>query len=121
MKTLLSAALITQLQGTVVALDGLGDTGKRLHANQHASGAGKGGNIVYWSSGLGTASAWRICESEAYITDIDFFEIEEGADEYVAPAVKGTFDLFGRRIEAPAATGIYIVDGKKVLIKREQK
>ncbi len=112
---------ITQLQGTVVALDGLGESSKRLHANQHGGGSGKSGNIVYWSSGLGTASAWRICESEAYISNIDFTEIEEGADEYVAPAVKGTFDLFGRRIEAPAATGIYIVDGKKVLIKREQK
>ena len=112
---------ITQLQGTVVALDGLGESSKRLHANQHGGGSGKSGNIVYWSSGLGTASAWRICESEAYISNIDFTEIEEGTDEYVAPAVKGTFDLFGRRIEAPVATGIYIVDGKKVLIKREQK
>ena len=38
--------------------------------------------------------------------------------EPVAPAVKGTFDLYGRRIEAPMATGIYIVDGKKKLIKK---
>ena len=28
------------------------------------------------------------------------------------------FDLFGRRIETPAATGIYIVDGKKQVIKK---
>ena len=35
----------------------------------------------------------------------------------VAPAVKGIYDLFGRRIDAPA-TGIYIVDGKKTVIKK---
>ena len=114
---------VIQLQGTVVALDkdgfaGSGNNSGRLHANGHGGGSGKSGNIVYWGAGIGTASAWRICESEAYITDIDFTEIEEGADEYVAPAVKGIFDLFGRRIEAPAATGIYIVDGKKRVIKK---
>jgi len=109
---------ITQLQGTVVALDGNGETSKRIHADGHGGGSGKGNNIVYWASGLGTASAWRIAESEAYLADLDFTQIEEGADEYVAPAVKGIFDLFGRRIEAPAATGIYIVDGKKRVIKK---
>ena len=36
----------------------------------------------------------------------------------VAPAVKGIYDLFGRRIDAPTATGIYIVDGKKTVIKK---
>ena len=36
----------------------------------------------------------------------------------VAPAVKGIYDLFGRRIEAPTATGIYIVDGVKTVIKK---
>ena len=35
----------------------------------------------------------------------------------VAPAVRGIYDLFGRRIDVPTATGIYIVDGVKVLIK----
>ena len=42
----------------------------------------------------------------------------ECIDEYVAPAKKGIFDLFGRRIDTPAATGIYIVDGKKRVIKK---
>ena len=113
---------ITQLKGSIVALDGgVNDKGevdgsKRIHANGHGGGGGKSGNIVYWNEGVGSSSAWTICESNYYITDIDFTEME-GADEYVAPAVKGIFDLFGRRIEAPAATGLYIVDGKKVLIK----
>lgn len=109
---------ITQLQGTTVALDGNGENGKRIHAEGHGGGSGKGGNIVFYTAGIGSASAWIIAESEAYLADIDFTQIEEDADEYVAPAVKGIFDLFGRRIEAPAATGIYIVDGKKRVIKK---
>ena len=66
-----------------------------------------------------------VVEAEKYITDVVYsingIENIDATDEFVAPAVKGTFDLFGRRIETPAATGIYIIDGKKVLVKREQK
>ena len=112
---------IVQLQGTIVALDGINKDGevdatKRIHADGHGGGNKTSGGVVYYNAGVGSSSVWTICESNYYITDIDFTEME-GADEYVAPAVKGIFDLFGRRIEAPAATGIYIVDGKKVLIK----
>ena len=63
----------------------------------------------------------RVVEAEKYINDVlESLDIEniDVTDEYVAPAVKGTFDLFGRRIDTPAATGIYIVDGKKKLIKK---
>jgi hypothetical protein len=71
------------------------------------------------------ASAMYIVEAEKYISDVIHLiadvESIDVADEYVAPAVKGTFDLFGRRIDTPATTGIYIIDGKKVLVKREQK
>lgn len=109
---------IVPLEGTAVAIATATADGFRIHANGHGGGANKTGNIVYWNSGIGTASAWRIFESEAYITDIDFTEIEEGNDEYVAPVKKGIYDLFGRRIEAPAATGVYIVDGKKRVIKK---
>ena len=98
--------------GVEVALDGLGQSGKRLHANAHGSGAGKGANIVYWSSGVGTASSWTIVETQYDVTDIDFAEVETEA-----PVVKGTFDLFGRRIAAPTAPGLYIIDGKKRYIK----
>ena len=38
--------------------------------------------------------------------------------EVVAPAVQGIFDLFGRRVDAPTVPGLYIIDGKKVLIKK---
>ena len=37
--------------------------------------------------------------------------------ETAAPAVNVIFDLFGRRIEAITAPGLYIVNGKKVLVK----
>ena len=37
--------------------------------------------------------------------------------EAIAPVVQGTYDLFGRRLDAVTAPGIYIVNGKKVVIK----
>ena len=111
---------ITSLGSGQIALDmdNQGTNSGRIHANGHSSGAGKGSNIVFWGSGINTASAWYIFESEAYLADIDFTQFDEEANEYVAPAVKGIYDLFGRRIEVPATTGIYIVDGKKKVIKK---
>lgn len=88
-----------------------------LHLKNHGGGANAFGAIVYWESTVGTASAMKIVESEKYIIDLNIEDVEF-VDEYVAPAKKGIFDLFGRRIEAPAATGIYIVDGKKRVIKK---
>ncbi len=90
-----------------------------IHFNGHSGGASTSGNIVYWSSTYGTASSLRIVEAEAYIQElIDGIEDVEFVDEYVAPAKKGIYDLYGRRIEAPAVTGIYVVDGKKRVIKK---
>ena len=108
---------IISLEGTTVAIQAVSDSKFRLHANGHGNGGNKIGNIVYWNAGLGTSSAWTICESEEYIemTDIDFTELESG--DQIAPAQKGIYDLFGRRIVAPAAVGIYIVDGKKKVVK----
>ena len=106
--------------GTEVALDGNGSSGKRLHANSHGGGTGSGANIVYWGSGAGTASAWNIVDaSETYkLADligstgnsVDFVEVD-------AVVVKGIYDLFGRRVVAPTAPGIYIIDGKKKYVK----
>lgn len=38
--------------------------------------------------------------------------------EVVAPVVQGIYDLFGRRINVVTESGIYIVNGKKMLIKK---
>ena len=38
----------------------------KLHAINHSNGAGRMGAIAYWNDGAGTASAWRICDAEAY-------------------------------------------------------
>ena len=94
-------------------------TNGNIHFNGHSGGASTSGNIVYWSSTSGTASSLRIVEAEAYIQElIDGIEDVEFVDEYVAPAKKGIYDLYGRRIEVPAVTGIYVVDGKKRVIKK---
>ena len=46
--------------------------------------------------------------------DIEFDSVEEMA---VAPVVNTIYDLFGRRIETVTVPGIYIVNGRKVVIK----
>ena len=92
-----------------------------IHPQGHSSGASLQGGLITWGR-TDVASAMRVVEAEKYITDIIYQETDieeiEVAGEQVAPAVKGIYDLFGRRIEAPATTGIYIVDGKKQVIKK---
>ena len=100
--------------GTVLAFDDVVD-GQRIHGLGHGGGASKSGGITYWHSGVETASAWRIVETEndfVIFSDLDFTEIEPEA-----PVVKGVYDLFGRRLVAPTTPGIYIIDGKKRVIK----
>lgn len=48
-------------------------------------------------------------------TDIEFPQVDAQPADMVR---QGIYDLFGRRIDTPAATGIYIVDGKKTLVKK---
>ena len=101
--------------GTIVVLDNVLSVSSgqiRIHMLGHASGAGKSGGATYWNSGLETASALRIVEAEYDMTSIDFSEVE--TEQAV---VKGVYDLFGRRVVAPTAPGIYIIDGRKKLVK----
>ena len=104
---------ISALQGSIVAIASVNNEGFRLHGAGHGEGAGRSGQIVYWGSGLGTASAWTIVEAQYDTTDLDFTEVEEESKA----VVKGTYDLFGRRVAAPTAPGLYIIDGKKKLVK----
>ena len=102
-----------------VTLTNSNSSNLHFHLKNHSSGAGAYGTLIYWST-TESASDFRIVESEMYIEEyLKELSVEQLdlTDEYVAPAVKGTFDLFGRRIDTPTATGIYIVDGKKVVIK----
>ncbi|MBQ3238247.1 MAG: hypothetical protein IJA98_04155 [Bacteroidaceae bacterium] len=110
---------IDMQDGKVVTIRDSKWSNANLHLQNHGGGAGAYGGIVYWESTVGTASALVIVESEKYINDlVNNIEEMECIDEYVAPAKKGIFDLFGRRIDTPAAAGIYIVDGKKRVIKK---
>ncbi len=94
-----------------------------FHPMNHGSGAAanKGGYMISYRRG-DVASHMYVVEADKYITDVVYsingIEEIDVTDEYVAPAVKGTFDLFGRRIDTPATTGIYIIDGKKQVIKK---
>ena len=94
--------------------------GWALHPQNHQNGTGyvAHGNMMTWGK-HDAASAWRVVSAEKVISDfMTGVEDIEVADEQVAPAVKGIYDLYGRRIETPAVTGIYIVDGKKTVIKK---
>ena len=104
----------TSLEGTIAAIAGANDASHRLHCSGHGEGKSKSGSVVYWNSGMGTASIWTIVEAQYDATDLDFTEIEPENNA----VVKGTFDLFGRRVVAPTAPGIYIIDGKKKYIKK---
>ena len=105
--------------GKVCVNDARSATGAySLHPKEHSSGKGTYGPMISYTSG-DAASAMFVVEAEAYreqyyvgIESIDL------TDEYVAPTVKGIYDLFGRRIDTPATTGIYIVDGVKRVIKK---
>ena len=91
-----------------------------LHPMNHQRGTGYVAH-GYMISHIKTdvASEMRIVSADKIITDfMTGIEDVEIAGEQSAPAVKGIYDLFGRRIETPAATGIYIVDGKKQVVKR---
>ena len=103
----------TALQGSIIAIASVKDATHRLHGAGHGGGGNKAGAVCYWNSGLESSSSWCIVETQFDLTDIDFTEVEN--DEKVS--AKGIYDLFGRRVINPTAAGIYIIDGKKRLVK----
>ena len=92
--------------------------GFSIHANQHASGAGQSGNIVYWDGGAG-ASQWYLRKVD-YETSIDDFVVE--GTEVVAVSY---FTPAGAAVPAPVkginvVVTVYangVVETKKVLVK----
>ena len=100
-------AVVSWGEGCKVAIKQVNKSGWCLHAQSWES------QLVSWWDNTGVRSSWTISEAKYDVTDIDFAEIE--TEQAV---VKGTYDLFGRRIVAPTAPGIYIIDGKKKYIKK---
>ena len=75
------------------------------------------GKEAFTGSWIG-ADDWKLTLLEKAATQSDYnpFTGVENI-EAVAPVRQGIYDLYGRRVETPAAGGIYIIDGKKVVIK----
>ena len=89
---------------------------------------GNDGSLIVLASG--SFDAWS--GSEGYSANysnlfrIDVVDVETGIEEVKTENgtngrrksnVKGIYDLTGRKVETIAAPGIYIIDGKKVLVK----
>ncbi|MDE7388176.1 MAG: hypothetical protein K2M97_02855 [Muribaculaceae bacterium] len=71
--------------------------------------------VCKWSvstSNYFSGSWWLVSDFDPY-NSIDTIEAEQQVS-----AVKGIFDLQGRRIDAITRTGLYIIDGKKVIVKK---
>ena len=70
---------------------------------------------AYWMG----ADDWKlelVKKSETQSEFNPFAEVEN--IEVATPELKVIYDLFGRRIDAVTTSGIYIINGKKVLIKK---
>ncbi|MBR6629184.1 MAG: hypothetical protein IKL03_04415 [Bacteroidaceae bacterium] len=76
------------------------------------------GQAQFTGTWLG-ADDWKLVlvEKAAVQSDYNPFAGIENV-EAIVPAQLGIYDLFGRRVETPTATGIYIVNGKKTFIKK---
>ena len=110
--------LVSKSEAAPYAIDSWGESNKvtiqQLGGNNgffHAQANGQ--HLVFWWDKTGVRSSWTIVEAQYDVTDIDFAEVETEK-----AVVKGTYDLFGRRVVAPTAPGLYIIDGKKKYIKK---
>lgn len=82
-----------------------------IHANKHSNGSSPLGSLCYWGNER-ELSEWYILESGNLRTAIDVVS----TDSEPLNAVGGIYDLTGRRVGQPTK-GIYIQNGKKVLVR----
>ncbi len=101
-------------QKSALGMDYISDTEFRLMNGSQYFKVGEvdgewGAYYPYCDAAIGLAETWRL-EPATVPTGIENV-ITEGA------VVEGIYDITGRKIEAITAPGIYIVNGKKVLVK----
>lgn len=114
--------LVKPLSANIYTVTMAANQNNDLHTAGHSSGAGKGGDIVYWDQGVGTASSWYI----RFVDDADATNsvedlVVEGA-EVVSVAY---FTPAGAAVPAPVnginiVVTVYsngVVETKKVLVK----
>lgn len=93
-----------------------------IHAQGHASGAGKNGEVVYWSDKTAGASQWFIISPDSYETSIENLLDSVEGDEVVSVSY---FTAAGTSVPAPVqgvnvVVVVYangVVETKKVLVK----
>ena len=93
-----------------------------IHAQGHSSGAGKNGEVVYWSDKTAGASQWFVISPDNYETSIDNLIDSVEGDEVVSVSY---FTAAGASVPAPVqgvnvVVVVYangVVETKKVLVK----
>ena len=72
------------------------------------------GRMFYWYS-VDAFAQYHVVPATSDETKV--YQLEDLIE--AAPAQEGIYDLTGRRVSEPTVTGLYIVDGKKVFIKKD--
>lgn len=96
------------------SVDGNGSTNNDLgeHINVNANRA----YIVVGKSKVGTMASFSLRFDGSFTTGVEEIE-DDYRQENIGDSVKGIFDLQGRRLSEITAPGMYIIDGKKVVVK----
>lgn len=114
--------LVKPLSANIYTVHIAGNANNDLHTAGHSSGAGNGGDIVYWNGDAGTASSWyiRFVDDAEGSTSVENLVVE-GA-EVVSVAY---FTPAGAAVPAPVSginivVTVYsngVVETKKILVK----
>lgn len=98
--------------GTLNSVSFHGDHSSDINFSLHNPCRGTFGRIVYWGPAAGGS---RFFVKEVVDEDTRVYDLKDLV-EPCAPIQHGTYDLTGRRVVMPER-GLYIIDGKKKIIK----
>lgn len=113
--------IVKPLSANIYTLHVAGNASNDFHTAGHGSGAGTGGDVVYWNGDAGTASSWYI----RFVDDAEGTSVSDLVVEGAEVATVAYFTPAGAAIPAPVkginiVVTVYtngVVETKKVLVK----